>query len=98
MATSSSRNNFAVKSLNNPELFNMFDSVNCGDDPNVNNGKPAPDLFLAARKNMGNPPVNQCLVFEDAINGVKAAKRAGMHVGFSKINLRNFTIFILFFR
>ncbi|GES86293.1 pseudouridine-5'-phosphatase [Rhizophagus clarus] len=80
VATSSSRDNFAIKSLNNQELFNMFDSITCGDDPNVKNGKPAPDLFLSAWKSMGNPPLDQCLVFEDAINGIRAAKNAGMHV------------------
>ncbi|CAB4397835.1 unnamed protein product [Rhizophagus irregularis] len=80
VATSSSRDNFAVKSLNNQELFSMFDSITCGDDPDVKNGKPAPDLFLSAWKSMGSPPLDQCLVFEDAINGIQAAKNAGMHV------------------
>jgi len=80
VATSSSRENFVIKSSNNQELFSMFDNVTCGSDPNVKNGKPAPDLFIAAWKKMDNPPLNQCLVFEDAINGVQAAKNAGMNV------------------
>ena len=58
----------------------MFDNVTCGDD--VKNLKPAPDLFLAAREAIGNPPTNQCLVFEDSINGIKAAKNANMKVSF----------------
>ncbi|CAG8544691.1 12614_t:CDS:2 [Cetraspora pellucida] len=80
VATSSSRESYNIKASNNRELFDMFDSITCGDDANVKNGKPAPDLFLAACDKMGNPPTNQCLVFEDSINGIKAAKNANMKV------------------
>jgi pseudouridine 5'-phosphatase len=52
----------------------------CGDDPNVTRGKPAPDIFLVARERLGCPPAKNCLVFEDAINGVEAAKNAEMNV------------------
>jgi pseudouridine-5'-monophosphatase len=60
----------------------MFDSITCGDDPDVKNGKPAPDLFLSSWKNFNSPPLNQCLVFEDAINGIHAALNAKMNVSF----------------
>lgn len=40
-------------------------------------GKPAPDVFLYAAKKLEIPP-EACIVFEDATNGVLAAKRAGM--------------------
>ena len=39
--------------------------------------KPAPDLFLAAAARLGLGP-NQCVVVEDAVHGVQAAKAAGM--------------------
>ena len=52
-----------------------FDRVVTPED--VEHGKPAPDMFLLAAKRMGVPP-DQCLVFEDAEPGMRAAKAAGM--------------------
>ena len=43
----------------------------------VENGKPAPDLFLLAAERMGVAP-ERCLVIEDSAPGIEAAKRAGM--------------------
>jgi beta-phosphoglucomutase family hydrolase len=40
-------------------------------------GKPNPDLFLGAAERMGVAP-DSCVVFEDAPNGIEAARRAGM--------------------
>jgi HAD superfamily hydrolase (TIGR01509 family) len=45
----------------------------------VKNGKPAPDLFLHAAKDMGADP-SECIVIEDSPAGILAAKRAGMAV------------------
>ena len=45
----------------------------------VANAKPAPDLFLHAAEKLGVPP-SECLVLEDSVNGVVAAKAAGMRV------------------
>ncbi len=45
----------------------------------VENGKPAPDLFLHAAKRMGVEPQN-CLVLEDSKAGICAAQAANMHV------------------
>lgn len=39
--------------------------------------KPAPDIFLAAARKLGVQP-SECVVVEDAVNGVQAAKAAGM--------------------
>lgn len=39
-------------------------------------GKPAPDIFRAASEKLGVPP-RSCLVFEDAENGVLAARAGG---------------------
>jgi FGGY-family pentulose kinase/HAD superfamily hydrolase (TIGR01509 family) len=45
----------------------------------VANGKPAPDLFLHAAREMGVDPAH-CLVIEDSPAGIIAAKKAGMRV------------------
>lgn len=59
------------------DLIKFFDAVVCkGDAPRI---KPAPDLFLAGAEKLGVPP-EECLVIEDSLNGLIAAKRAGMQV------------------
>ncbi len=57
------------------DLAGRFRAVVTGDD--VVNGKPAPDVFLAAAQAVQTDP-QQCLVLEDAPFGVQAAKAAGM--------------------
>lgn len=52
-----------------------WDAVVSAED--VTHKKPAPDIFLAAAKKLGKP-ASECVVIEDAINGVQAAKAAGM--------------------
>ncbi len=43
----------------------------------VRHKKPAPDIFLAAAQKLAVTPA-ECVVVEDAVNGVQAAKAAGM--------------------
>nr|WP_239536825.1 HAD family phosphatase [Arthrobacter roseus] len=45
----------------------------------VPRGKPAPDIFLHAAASEG-VPAEQCVVIEDSVNGVRAARAAGMRV------------------
>lgn len=45
----------------------------------VEHGKPAPDVFLAAAESMGFAP-ERCVVVEDSRAGVEAARAAGMTV------------------
>jgi beta-phosphoglucomutase len=52
-----------------------WDAVVCAED--VKNKKPAPDIFLAAARQLRRLP-SQCVVIEDAVNGIQAAKAAGM--------------------
>lgn len=45
----------------------------------VEKGKPDPEVFLKAADKL-KIPANNCVVIEDSIHGIKAAKRAGMKV------------------
>jgi HAD superfamily hydrolase (TIGR01509 family) len=53
----------------------FWDAVVTAED--VEHRKPAPDIFLAAARKMGIDP-RECVVVEDAINGIQAARSAGM--------------------
>lgn len=55
-------------------LSGLFDAVVTGRD--VKNGKPAPDIFLLAAERIGVSPA-ECVVFEDAFSGIRAAHSAG---------------------
>jgi len=57
-------------------IYNLFQSVVSGRE--VLESKPSPQLFLLAAQRLGVDPEN-CVVIEDAIAGVAAARRAGMH-------------------
>ena len=47
-------------------------------EKDVTEGKPSPQGFLLAAERLGIKP-EDCIVIEDAVAGVAAAKRAGMH-------------------
>ncbi|XP_014254876.1 probable pseudouridine-5'-phosphatase [Cimex lectularius] len=80
VATSSGEQSFNLKTAIHKNLFYKFSHVVKGSsDPEVVNGKPAPDIFLiAARRFPDKPNPSNCLVFEDAPNGVAGATAAGM--------------------
>lgn len=61
--------------LNELGIADDFAEIVCGDD--VENGKPAPDIFLLTAKKLGVNP-EDCFVFEDSENGIRAGYSAGM--------------------
>lgn len=81
LATSSGRELAELKMSNYPDLFRLFSHHVMGaSDPEVKEGKPAPDIFLvAAARFKDKPHPSKCLVFEDSPNGVRAGKLAQMH-------------------
>ncbi len=79
IASSSVRRSFDRKIINHCDWFAIFDCIVLGDDPDIKQGKPAPDTFAIAAQRLGAQP-EHCLVFEDAPAGVAAARAAGMSV------------------
>jgi beta-phosphoglucomutase family hydrolase len=62
-------------SLEHTNLAHLFDTIVTVEM--VENGKPAPDMFLLCAERMGVAP-ESCLVFEDGQAGIQAATAAGM--------------------
>lgn len=71
VATSSYRALFELKTAKHP-WFSLFDVVVCGDDPELERPKPAPDIFLLAAQRLGVEAQNS-VIFEDSPAGVQAA-------------------------
>ncbi|VVC90100.1 pseudouridine-5'-phosphatase-like [Leptidea sinapis] len=82
LATSSSQDSVNIKMQNHKQFLEKFHHLTMGSsDPDVKKGKPDPAIFLVcASKFPDNPKPENCLVFEDAVNGIKAACAANMQV------------------
>lgn len=72
---SSSRQGWASGHLERRGLLPNFAFVHCGDD--VANVKPDPEIYAITAQRLGVPPEN-ALAIEDSLNGLTAAKAAGM--------------------
>ncbi len=76
VGTSASRETME-KSLSVVGLKGYFQAIVTAEE--IVRGKPAPDVFLKAAEHLNMPPVD-CIVFEDAEQGILAGKAAGMRV------------------
>jgi len=72
---SASKNSSTI--LNKIGLPDLFDTIVDGN--HVGKAKPDPEVFLKGAEALGVQPAD-CVVFEDAIAGVEAAKNGGMKV------------------
>ena len=57
------------------EITELFDAIVSADD--VSQGKPNPEVFLTAAEKLAIDPA-RCIVIEDSIAGIQAARAAGM--------------------
>lgn len=73
----STRRESAEKTLHEIGVWDYLDAVVYGDE--VEHGKPEPDIFLRAAKEIGVNP-SEAVVVEDSINGIKAGYAADMRV------------------
>lgn len=72
---SSSEN--AIRTIKRLGLSHLFDQML--DATSITTGKPDPLVYLEIARKLGQAP-SCCIVFEDAANGIQAAKAAGMPV------------------
>lgn len=77
LASNSPKSNIEAKISHHHGWKESFSVIIGGDE--VQNGKPSPEIFLEAAKRMNTDPSN-CLVIEDSLPGVTAAKAAEMVV------------------
>ena len=56
-------------------ITNYFSSIICGDE--VSKGKPNPEMYIKTLSNL-KVNKNECIIFEDSIEGVTAAKNANI--------------------
>ncbi len=71
----STRSQSVLPELRDAGILPYFDAVVCGDM--VENGKPAPDIFLKACELVGVAP-EEAFGIEDSFNGVRSATSAGL--------------------
>jgi beta-phosphoglucomutase family hydrolase len=70
--------------LDGLDLRKYFDAITTANDVKI--GKPDPAMFLVSSEKLGVSP-NDCMVFEDALGGFEAARRAGMNaIGITTVN------------
>ncbi|MDR1567735.1 MAG: beta-phosphoglucomutase [Streptococcaceae bacterium] len=72
LASASKNGSFLIERLG---IKDYFDAI--ADPSQVEHGKPAPDIFLAAASKIGVSP-DKCIGVEDAAAGIAAIKAAGM--------------------
>ena len=78
VATSSSRYVYMLKTTHHRDLLSAFKHEVCCDE--VKKAKPDPEIFQFAASKLGDFKPENVLVFEDALQGVKAANAAHMPV------------------
>ena len=80
VCTSSPKSLWVIKINNHKKWFKEnFDIIITGDDKRIKKGKPNPDIFILAANELNVKP-EECIVFEDAVNGVEAGLKSGAKI------------------
>ena len=77
VVTSSNQQKMESVYRQHPEFKKLFDAILTSED--FDYSKPHPDCYLKAAARFGAHP-EECVVFEDSFNGLKAGRAAGMRV------------------
>ena len=77
VVTSSNQQKMNSVYRQHPEFKTLFDAILTSED--FEYSKPHPDCYLKAAARFGVQP-EECVVFEDSFNGLKAGRAAGMRV------------------
>ena len=86
IVTSSNRQKMDSVYRCRPELRRFFDDILTSED--FTESKPSPQCYLRAAERLGARP-EECVVFEDSFNGLRAGRAAGMFVvGLATTNSR----------
>lgn len=72
---STSERRFITAVLQQLRIIDSFSVIVSGEDVRI--GKPAPEVYLLAAQRLNLPP-HRCLAVEDSLNGIAAARAAGM--------------------
>ena len=81
---SSSKRSWIERALQGHTLPVTFSTIVSASDPDIERGKPAPDVYLRAAHLLGEPP-ERLIAIEDSSHGVTSACVAGLYC----IGLRN---------
>lgn len=76
LATSNYRET-SIAALKRNNIYELFDAITTTQE--VPRGKDFPDIYILASKKMGICP-EKCVVFEDSLSAIKAAREANMYV------------------
>lgn len=77
VVTSSNQQKMGSVYRSHPEFTALFDAILTSED--FAESKPSPDCYLRAAARFGATP-EDCVVFEDSVNGLRSGRAAGMFV------------------
>ena len=78
VASGANKSNYGYKITKHKEIMSKIKTLTFGNE--VNYAKPNPEIFLVTMRKLGIESPENCLVFEDSPDGIKAAVDGGFPV------------------